>query len=134
MMINRIQSNNIKSRLFSGKAIVLLGARQTGKTTLVRRLVEETGEPFIFLNCDEPVVQTMFEHISTENWKQLIGSNRIVVIDEAQRILNIGIKLKLATDNFKEIQLIVTGSSSLDLANAINEPLTGRIWNYLLIP
>jgi predicted AAA+ superfamily ATPase len=134
MMINRIQSNNIKSRLFSGKAIVLLGARQTGKTTLVRRLVEETGEPFIFLNCDEPVVQTMFEHISTENWKQLIGSNRIVVIDEAQRILNIGIKLKLATDNFKEIQLIVTGSSSLDLANAINEPLTGRIWNYLLYP
>lgn len=133
-MIPRIQAKNIKQRLFGGKAIVLLGARQTGKTTLVNRLVEESGEKSLFLNCDEPAIQTLLEYISTKEWKQVIGNNKIIVVDEAQRILNIGIKLKLVTDNFKDIQLIITGSSSLDIANAINEPLTGRKWQYQLYP
>ena len=133
-MLARIQAENLKKQLFSGKAIILLGARQTGKTTLVKQLIKETGEPSTYINCDEPAAQSIFENISTDKWKQLIGKNRIVVIDEAQRINNIGIKLKLAIDQMPDVQLIVTGSSSLDLANSINEPLTGRKWEYYLYP
>jgi predicted AAA+ superfamily ATPase len=133
-MINRILSKNLREHFFSGKAIVLLGARQTGKTTLVRKLIEESSEPSLYINCDEPLTNSVFENISTEKWRQLIGTNKIIVLDEAQRIRDIGIKLKLAIDQFKNIQLIVTGSSSLDLANIINEPLTGRKWEYLLFP
>lgn len=131
-MIKRIHSKNLKERFFSGKAIILLGARQTGKTTLVRQLVDETSEHAIYINCDEPGTQSVMENISSEKWKQLIGNNKIVVIDEAQRIRDIGIKLKLAIDNIKGTQFIITGSSSLDLANIINEPLTGRKWEYYL--
>lgn len=133
-MIKRIHSGNLKERFFGGKAIILLGARQTGKTTLVRQIVDQAGEQAIYINCDEPGTQSVMENISTAKWKQLIGSNKIVVIDEAQRIRDIGIKLKLAIDNIKDIQLIITGSSSLDLANFINEPLTGRKWEYYLYP
>jgi len=133
-MIDRIQSENIKARFFSGKAIILLGARQTGKTTLVRQLIQEEKEPALYINCDEPATISLFENISTDKWKQLIGKNKLIVIDEAQRIRDIGIKLKLAIDQIHGIQLIVTGSSSLDLANNINEPLTGRKWEYFLYP
>jgi predicted AAA+ superfamily ATPase len=133
-MIERIHAKNLKPQFFKGKAIILLGARQTGKTTLVRHLINEAEEPAIYINCDEPAAQSVFENISSERWKQLIGNNKIIVIDEAQRIRDIGIKLKLAIDQIKGIQLIVTGSSSLDLANIINEPLTGRKWEYYLYP
>jgi len=133
-MIDRIHAKNLKPQFFSGKAIVLLGARQTGKTTLVRHLIEETGEPAMYINCDEPAAQSVFENISSDKWEQVIGKNKVIVIDEAQRIRDIGIKLKLAIDQIKGIQLIVTGSSSLDLANIINEPLTGRKWEYYLYP
>jgi predicted AAA+ superfamily ATPase len=133
-MINRIQSENLKSLFFSGKAIILLGARQTGKTTLVKQLIQDAGEPALFINCDEPATVSVFENISTDKWKQIIGDNKLVVIDEAQRIRDIGIKLKLAVDQIEGIQIIVTGSSSLDLANTINEPLTGRKWEFSLYP
>ncbi len=97
-------------------------------------MIEESGEPALYINCDEPAAHSMFENISTQKWQQIIGKNKIIVIDEAQRIRDIGIKLKLVIDNIQGIQLIVTGSSSLDLANFINEPLTGRKWEYYLYP
>lgn len=133
-MIGRIQSDNLKSFMFTGKAILLLGARQTGKTTLVKKLIDESAKPSQYINCDEPSSFSAFENISTEKWKQIIGDKKIIVIDEAQRIRDIGIKLKLAIDNIENIQLIVTGSSSLELANIINEPLTGRKWEFSLFP
>jgi predicted AAA+ superfamily ATPase len=102
-MILRIHLNNLKKRIFSGKAIILLGARQTGKTTLVKQLAAESGEPSLYINCDEPGTQSVLENISTEKWKQIIGNNKIIVIDEAQRIRDIGIKLKLLLDNIKGI-------------------------------
>jgi uncharacterized protein len=133
-MVKRVLKEKLLQRFFNGKAIILLGARQTGKTTLVQSLIKERDEKVIQINCDEPAAQTVFEGISSEKWKQLIGNNKVVVIDEAQRIPDIGIKLKIAIDNINNVQFIVTGSSSLDLANRINEPLTGRKWEFKLFP
>lgn len=133
-MIKRELYDLAKSKLFSGKAVIILGPRQSGKTTLVKELLEKETIPGNFLNCDEPAVKSIFEDISTAKWKQVIGNNKIIVIDEAQHIRDIGIKLKLVTDQIPEVQLIVTGSSALELANDINEPLTGRKWEYYLYP
>ena len=133
-MIKRELSSIIRERLFEGKAIVVLGARQTGKTTLVKALLEDLKLASLFLNCDEPAVKMLLEDVSTMRWRQIIGENKILVLDEAQRIKNIGIKVKLVTDQIPEVQLIITGSSSLELANEINEPLTGRKWEYFLYP
>ncbi len=120
--------------MFSGKAILIFGARQTGKTTLINQLRQTYSEPGLYLNCDEPLTQSMLDDVSSTRWKQIIGKNKILFIDEAQRINNIGIKLKLITDNISDIQLIVTGSSSFEIANLINEPLTGRKIEYYLYP
>lgn len=120
--------------MFDGKAIIILGARQTGKTTLVREFLNEPGGRSLYLNCDEPAVRNVLDGVSTAKWRQLIGHSKIVIIDEAQQIKDIGIKLKLVTDQIEDVQLVVTGSSSLELASGINEPLTGRKWEYFLYP
>lgn len=120
--------------MFSGKAIILIGARQVGKSTLFRMILEKYPESTLQLNCDEPEVKETLTHMNTQELKMLIGSNRIVVIDEAQRVENIGMTLKLITDNFPDTQLMVTGSSSFELQNKLNEPLTGRKFEYHLYP
>ena len=110
-----------------------MGARQVGKTTLIKEMFENSPD-MIWLNGDELDVQNLFENISSTRMKNYFGSKKYVVIDEAQRVKDIGIKLKLITDNMPEIQLIATGSSSFDLANKVNEPLTGRKWEYKMYP
>lgn len=132
-MIQRRLSKTIESKLFSGKAIVIMGARQTGKTTLAKALLSGRDD-VLWLNGDEQFVRDLMENISVAKYKSLIGDNQIIVIDEAQRIADIGIKTKLLTDNFKDKQVILTGSSSFELANKINEPLTGRKWEYRMYP
>lgn len=134
MMIKRTITNIITKRLNKGKAIIILGARQTGKTTLIKSLFGELDNEVLFLNCDEPHVRTNLTNVSSSFLKQLIGNAKYILIDEAQRIKNIGITLKLITDELSEKQLIVTGSSSFDLVNEINEPLTGRKFEYFLFP
>ena len=111
----------------------LIGARQVGKTTLLKNLVKGQ-ENLLWLNGDDIEVRTMLQNVSTIKFKSLLGQNKMMVVDEAQRIENIGLKMKLITDNFPDVQLILTGSSSFDLANKINEPLTGRKWEYTLFP
>jgi len=132
-MISRLMANTIEKHLFTGKAIILLGPRQVGKTTLLQKLTERL-ENVLWLNADEQDVQEMFANPSSTILSAEFARAKIVVIDEAQRIKNIGIKLKLITDQIKDIQLIVTGSSALELANEVNEPLTGRKWEYSLFP
>ena len=122
-MISRTIKEQIKKRLKTGKAIIILGARQTGKTTLLHQLFKNNQE-IIWLSGDDPEVNALFEKITSTRLKTIFGKKKVVIIDEAQRIENIGIKLKLITDHMKDIQLIATGSSSFDLANKINEPLT----------
>ncbi len=134
MFIQRELIKEIEKKLFKGKVIILTGPRQVGKTTLIKMLVENQGVPFIWLNGDEPNVPMLFSEINSKELKQLFGKNKIAVIDEAQRIKNIGIILKLANDNIPDVQVIATGSSSFELANEINEPLTGRKYEYKLYP
>lgn len=133
-MIPRFQEDAIKKRLFKGKAILLLGPRQVGKTTLVNNIRRAFSSDCIYLNGDEPdIAQALSDKTSTE-LKALIGNKRLAIIDEAQRVRNIGISLKLLVDNYPDIQVIATGSSSLELGNEINEPLTGRKFEFFLFP
>ncbi|MCP9766619.1 ATP-binding protein [Lacihabitans sp. LS3-19] len=133
-MINRKLSQVIEEKMFGQKTILLLGARQVGKTTLLKKLQEKLNLPTLFLNADLPVVRERLSNVGAEDLKSLLGENKIVIIDEAQRIKNIGITLKIIHENFPEIQLIATGSSALELSNQINEPLTGRKWEFQMFP
>ena len=132
-MIKRQLEDIIKKRINKGKAIIMLGPKQTGKTTLLTKIASETGD-YLLLDCDEILVREKLEDANIENLKQLIGKHNFVFIDEAQRVQNIGLSLKIITDRIKNVQLFVSGSSALELANEINEPLTGRKWEYLLLP
>ena len=122
----------IASKLGSGKAIIVIGPRQVGKTTLIKNLLQ--NQDYLFLDADDPTTQNLLTHPSTEEIRSFIGSNKTVFIDEAQRVQGIGITLKIITDQFKDVQLVVSGSSSFDLTQAVNEPLTGRKWEYELFP
>lgn len=124
----------VESRLHSGKAIILLGARQVGKTTILRQLTKGKEDKTLWLNGDETDVQLLFENASVERFKSVFGKCKYVVLDEAQRIANVGLKLKLITDGIPEVQLLVSGSSSFDISNSLNEPLTGRKWEFQLFP
>lgn len=132
-MIERQLSEIISQKLFTGKAIILMGPRQVGKTTILRELFSNRQDA-IWLNGDESDIQKLFGDISSSRLTALFADKKIVVIDEAQRIENIGLKLKLITDQLQQIQLVATGSSAFDLANSINEPLTGRKWEYKMLP
>jgi predicted AAA+ superfamily ATPase len=132
-MIKRELTTIVKKKLGKGKAIVVLGPRQVGKTTLLREICEN-NRTFLFLNGDDSNVQHQIENANTQSLKQIIGKHTLVFIDEAQRINNIGIKLKLITDQMKNVQLLVSGSSALELASKMNEPLTGRKWEYQMFP
>lgn len=131
-MINRILERSILNRFGKGKVIFLMGPRQVGKTTLFNKIL--VGKDFLFLNGDDPTVRKMLTEPNTEQLKNIIGKHSIVFLDEAQRIKNIGLTLKLITDQMQKVQLLVSGSSAFELANEIHEPLTGRKWEYKLYP
>jgi uncharacterized protein len=133
-MITRIIIKKIKEILFQGKTIMVFGPRQSGKTTLLEMLAGELHEKVLFLDCDEPDVRKELTDVTSTQLMQRFGDAKVVMIDEAQRIKNIGITLKLIHDKIKSVQLIVTGSSSLELTSEISEPLTGRKYEFLLLP
>lgn len=133
-MITRTLYTSLKNYLFQKKAIVVLGPRQVGKTTLIKQILNEYLTETIILNGDDPVVQQILTRPNTEQIKQIIGKNKIVFIDEAQRIKDAGITSKLIVDQFSDIQLILSGSSSFELSQNTNEPLTGRKWSFNLWP
>jgi len=132
-MITRKLEQTILSKIGQKKAIILLGARQVGKTTLVKKLFAEQPN-LLWLSGDDPNVNLLFENISTARLQAIIGQNKTVIIDEAQKISNIGLKMKLITDYIPDVQLIATGSSAFELQNKLNEPLTGRKWEYIMYP
>ncbi|WP_127140149.1 ATP-binding protein [Flagellimonas marinaquae] len=131
-MVKRILKEKITKKLDTGKAVILIGPRQVGKTTLINSILE--NRKHLFLNGDDSTVRTLLTNANTEELKQIIGNNTTVFIDEAQRIENIGITLKLITDQFKNVQLLVSRSSAFELNNQTSEPLTGRKWEYHLYP
>ncbi len=133
MEIKRTIEVDIKSRMFKNKTIVVIGPRQTGKTTLINSILSKYDN-ILFLDGDDVDIRNQLDDINTQELKRLIGKNRIVFIDEAQRIKNIGLTAKIINDQFKDVQLIISGSSALDIGNKLNEPLTGRKWEYNLFP
>lgn len=135
MYIPRSIEPKIKEWLFKGKIIIIYGARQTGKSTTVKKLSENYPQESRYLNADETAVKKLFEQAGDPSvLAKIIGRQKITVIDEAQKIENIGLKLKILADNFPNQQIIATGSSSFDLANKISEPLTGRSIQFWLYP
>jgi predicted AAA+ superfamily ATPase len=133
-MVSRSQIDYAKARLFKGKALLVFGPRQVGKTTFVENLINDLSKKALFFNGDESDVIALFENPNASKLKNIIGTNEILVIDEAQRIPNIGIVLKIIVDQIKTVQVIATGSSSFELANKLNEPLTGRKYEMFLYP
>jgi predicted AAA+ superfamily ATPase len=133
-MLNRIIEQNIKEKLFKGKAILIFGPRQVGKTTLVRSIVNTFEHKHLWFSGDDADVRSSFSEATSTRLKLLFADAKIVVIDEAQRIENIGVCIKLVTDHIPDVQLIATGSSAFELANKINEPLTGRKYEFNLYP
>lgn len=131
-MYKRTLKNNLENKINKGKAIILIGPRQVGKTTLIKAVINT--KKHLFLDGDDSIVRNLLNSPNTEQIKSIVGSNKLVFIDEAQRIEGIGLTLKIITDQFKDIQLLVSGSSSFDLSSVLNEPLTGRKWEYELFP
>ena len=131
-MYSRYLREKIERRLGSGKAIVVIGPRQVGKTTLIESILET--KDYLLLNGDDPKTRSILTEPNTEQIRTILGKYKFVFIDEAQRIEGIGLTMKIITDRFKDVQLFVSGSSSFDLGNKINEPLTGRKWEYQLFP
>ena len=132
-MVERLLYKTIENKLFVGKIIILTGARQVGKTTLLKQLLRQK-EGVLWLNGDELQVQNLFANASADRLLSEFSNSKIVILDEAQRIENIGLRLKLIADSDSEVQVIATVSSAFELANKVNEPLTGRKWEYQMFP
>ena len=134
MLIKRILHNPIRRELNKEpKIIILYGPRQAGKTTLIRQLLGDYKETYVSLNGDDIRTQELFSIPNLDNFKKIVGNARLLIVDETQRISNIGLSLKLIFDNLT-IPIIASGSSSFELANKINEPLTGRATTFTLYP
>jgi uncharacterized protein len=133
-MISRAISDSIEKRLKDEKAIILLGPRQVGKSTLLQQLSSQFAKPVMWWNGDDTDIRTILSNTTSTSLRALLGKAKTLVIDEAQRVDNIGLSIKLIIDQLKDVKVIATGSSAFELANHINEPLTGRKWEYNLFP
>jgi len=131
-MIKRSINQLINSRLVKSKAILVFGPRQVGKSTLIENILDESAH--LYLNGDDTDVRELLTNTSATKLKTITGNKKIVFIDEAQRIPNIGLTLKLFTDQIKDVQVIATGSSAFELSSHVNEPLTGRKYEFMLYP
>lgn len=132
-MITRQVENQIKHRLGNGKAIIVMGPRQVGKTTLLSQLFKEHTD-VLWLSGDDSDVQEMMSSMTAARMKMLLGNKKVLIIDEAQRISDIGLRLKVVIDQLPDVQVVATGSSSFQLASKVNEPLTGRKREFKLYP
>ena len=125
MYIPRIALSTLKSYVTKGKAVVIYGPRRVGKTTLLKKYIEDEKD-YLFVSGEDIYIQEFLSSQSIEKLKNFIGDKKLLVIDEAQYIPNIGLNLKLIVDHLSDVKVIATGSSTFDLAKQIGEPLTGR--------
>ncbi|REG92005.1 ATP-binding protein [Algoriphagus antarcticus] len=132
--IHRNILQSIQNRLFRNKVILILGPRQVGKSTLCEKLLANSGLTWLYLNGDEADVRSELTDTTATRLKSILGDHKILFIDEAQRIPGIGLTLKIAVDQLKDVQVIATGSSAFDLTSLSNEPLTGRKFEFFLFP
>ena len=133
MKIHRILYQTIQEQCFQGRIILITGPRRVGKTTLIHHLCKQYGD-YLFLDGDDPSIRNMLDTPNFEQIRLLVGNYKLIFIDEAQRIKNIGLTLKMMNDRINDVQVIVSGSSSLDLGDKLQESLTGRKWEYNLYP
>jgi len=134
MKVNRKIENKIIERLNPGKVVILIGARRVGKTFLTKEIVQKLNLKTLYLNAEDFTVQELLKTRTVKNYKNIIGKNELLVIDEAQVIPEIGKILKLMVDEIEGIKILVTGSSAFDLSNKTGEPLTGRKTEFFLFP
>jgi predicted AAA+ superfamily ATPase len=132
-MIQRTVGNKIIAKWHDPKVLVVSGPRQVGKTTLIRNLCDAHGD-YLFLNGDDATTRQELTDFSKKKWENILGKYKTVFIDEAQRIENIGLGSKIIYDQIPGVKVILSGSSALDLNSKIQEPLTGRKWEFLMFP
>lgn len=133
-MILRIIEKEIPKYFFRGKAILVYGPRQAGKTTSCLKILQNTGEKFLHLNGDEPDIRLLLENAGSAKLRAISAGYRFVFIDEAQKIADIGNTLKLFTDVIPEVQVIASSSSAFELAQKSTEALTGRKYEFAMFP
>ncbi|RZL69310.1 MAG: ATP-binding protein [Pedobacter sp.] len=133
-MIIRKQLDYALARLFKGKAFIVFGPRKTGKTTFVEQLLAKVNKKTLYLNGDDADVRENLAKPNAIQIAQLLGDYEVLFIDEAQRIADVGLLIKIIVDRFKQVQVIATGSSAFELSGKINEPLTGRKYEMMLLP
>src|SRR6185503_16996399 len=133
-MVKRALEDILKGKVDYKKAIIVLGPRQVGKTTLITQIASELTNDYLYINGDDPAIRLLWNNPSQAFINSYTGNFKVIVIDEAQRLENIGLSVKMIIDSKRDIQLFVSGSSSLEIASKMNEPLTGRKWEYRLYP
>ena len=134
MIPRTIEKQIIDRLLTTNKSVIIYGPRQVGKTTLAKSIIKKLKLKTLIINADEKKYSETFSSQDLATIDRLIAGYQLVFIDEAQRIENIGINLKIIIDSHPEMRILATGSSSFDLSNKVSEPLTGRVWNYNLFP
>ena len=132
--VTRIIQKSIEDGLFQGKVVIIYGPRQVGKTTLAKQILENHKDEGLYLNCEILSVNQALATPEPEKLKSFFGNHKLIVLDEAQKVPNIGTILKVLVDTYPELQIIATGSSSFELANQASEPLTGRVNRLILYP
>ncbi|MCC8176851.1 MAG: ATP-binding protein [Bacteroidales bacterium] len=133
-MITRIQKDSILRTLSRGKAVLIMGPRQVGKSTLTRQIFADRDDDVLWLNGDDGDTRDFFLNFTATKMRQALGSKSILVIDEAQRLVNPGLCLKVIADQLPDVQLVATGSSSFELSKGINESMAGRKRELQLLP
>jgi predicted AAA+ superfamily ATPase len=133
-VIERTLFKTLNEKLYKGKAIIVVGPRQVGKTTLLKKIIQNTEGKTLELTGDDPSTRNLLQDVGLEQIRQIVGKSKIVFIDEAQRITGIGLTSKMISDYIPETQLILSGSSSFELTQETHEPLTGRKFSYNLWP
>ena len=134
MLIQRKNQKNIIAAIKPGKVVIILGARRVGKTILLQEISKHLEEPYLNLNGEDLGTQELLARRSLAHYKSVLGKHRILLIDEAQAIPEIGKILKLLVDGIKQLRVIVSGSSAFDLSSSLGEPLTGRKNTFYLFP
>lgn len=135
VFIERAITSKLLNKLIANKVLVLLGARRVGKTILIQELLNRhIKEPYLMLNGEDMATMAILAQRTVENYQRLLGSKKLLIIDEAQKIPDIGLALKLMVDSITGLKIIATGSSVFDLSNKLGEPLTGRKYTFYLFP
>jgi len=130
---HRKLEEKIRPLLHRGKALIIVGARQVGKSTMLQNM-DKVLEDALWLNADENSIRDYLSGIDISGIRSLVGNYKMVIIDEIQRVKNAGLMLKMMVDNFKDVQFIATGSSALEISETVFEPLTGRFFLFHLYP